>query len=102
MCVVASASTFSYNSEVQADERWVSLRFAVVKLINPITGAAAIANALLDDGSNVSTMDSVLASQLGLKGKTSTTSIRGFGGNITQKSVLLTSVKLLSKVMTGV
>jgi hypothetical protein len=82
--------TFMGNSDP-----WHSIRFITVNIKNPENGVSMKANAILDDGANITTIDSKIARHLGLKGPVRRTEVDGFGGTTTSQ------IALRSKVLIG-
>ena len=73
----------------------VSLRTLPVWVENPLTGEAALANAMLDDGcSSAALVSKGLAQKLKLKGRVKWASTEGVGGHVTRHQTLFTCVRV--------
>ncbi len=84
-------------SQTHVQAQRVSLRTAPVLVINPLTGRAVLANAMLDDGCTAASMVSVeLAERLQLTGQKKWTRTEGVGGHVTHYQTLLTCVRVLN------
>ena len=77
----------------------ISLRTIPLEMVNPVTGAAVRANALLDDGSDSTVLSTDLAAELGLVpivARNKKFRVTGFSGAHTEHAHLTTSLSLRS------
>ena len=80
--------------QVESGGEIISLRFAVVNIINPENGKSATIAALLDEGANMTLLSERVSKELDLQGTRHGLGVLGVGGNLQQVQSLSTQIKI--------